>query len=59
MGSAAIQIARNAGYEEMYLETDYVLGPALGRYHKLGLEQRPFPCDADYRRANGYMVLEL
>ncbi|MEM7363724.1 MAG: GNAT family N-acetyltransferase [Pseudomonadota bacterium] len=59
VGSAAIEIARNAGYEEMYLETNSVLGPALGLYHKLGFEQRPFPFDSDYQRANVYMVLDL
>ena len=58
MGSAAIEIVGNAGYEEMYLETDYVLVPALGPYHKLRFEQRPFPCDADFR-ANVDMVLDL
>jgi len=56
---AAFEIARNAGYEEMYLETDFVLGSALGLYHKWGFEQRPFPFDSDYRRANVYMVLDL
>ena len=59
VGSAAIEIARNAGYEEIYLETDYVLGPALGLYHKLGFEQRPFPFDSDYLRAKIYLALDL
>ena len=59
VGSAAIEIARNAGYEVMYLETNSELGPALGLYHKLGFEQRPFPSDSDYRRANVYMVFDL
>ena len=53
-----VEIVGNAGYEEMYLETDYVLVPALGPYHKLRFEQRPFPCDADFR-ANVDMVLDL
>ena len=59
VGSAAIEIAWNAGYEEMYLETNSELGPALGLYHKLGFEQRPFPFDSDYRRVNVYMVFDL
>ena len=59
VGSAAIEIAWNAGYEEMYLETNSVHGPALGLFHKLGFEHSPFPFDSDYRRANVYMVLDL
>ena len=59
VGSAAIDIARKAGYGEMYLETNDVVKPALRLYHKLGFEQRPFPFDSDYQRANVYMVLDL
>ena len=59
VGSAAIDIARKSGYEEMYLETNDVLKPALGLYLKLGFEQRSFPFESDYQRANVYMVLDL
>ena len=58
LGQAAIQKARSLGARNLYLESNTILKPAIGLYHKLGFQKvagRPTP----YERCNIQMALNI
>lgn len=58
LGQAAIQKARSLGACNLYLESNTILKPAIGLYHKLGFQKvagRPTP----YERCNIQMALHM
>lgn len=58
LGVAVIEKARSLGAEELYLESNTILEPAINLYRKLGFEEfvgEPSP----YERCNIQMMLDL
>jgi len=58
LGQAAIQKARALDARKLYLESNTILKPAIGLYHKLGFQKvagRPTP----YERCNIQMALDI
>ncbi|MBC80644.1 MAG: hypothetical protein CMQ33_07405 [Gammaproteobacteria bacterium] len=57
LGEAIISFARDKNLEQLFLETNSVLAPAIRLYRDLGFEEHPFPNKSSYGRADTYMVL--
>lgn len=58
LGAAVIEKARSLGAQELYLESNTILQPAINLYRKLGFEEfvgEPSP----YERCNIQMMLNL
>ena len=59
LGEAAIQFARDAGAQTMFLLTNSSLTGAIRLYERLGFLHRPLPPSTGYSRADVYMELGL
>ncbi|WP_345953766.1 GNAT family N-acetyltransferase [Mucilaginibacter sp. PAMB04168] len=58
LGNAAIEKARQAGADKLYLESNTVLKPAINLYHKLGFK-KVTGIPSPYERCNIQMELSL
>lgn len=58
LGQAVIEKARALGATKLYLESNTILKPAIGLYHKLGFERVKGPA-SPYKRCNIQMELHL
>ncbi len=58
LGQAIIQKAKELGAENIYLESNSVLAPAINLYHKLGFKKVTGHC-SPYQRCNVQMELDL
>jgi GNAT superfamily N-acetyltransferase/DNA-binding MarR family transcriptional regulator len=58
LGNAAVEKAKKAGANRLYLESNTILEPAINLYHKLGFK-RVAGLPSPYERSNIYMELYL
>lgn len=59
LGEAAIERSRQMGFQQLVLESNRKLHPAISLYRRLGFSEKPFPHESDYKRADIYMELTL
>lgn len=59
LGQAVIDFAEAAGFEDIVLESNQRLKPAISLYRSLGFLQEPAPAVSDYARADVFMVKTL
>lgn len=54
----AIQYYQESGYDQLFLESNAKLTPALKLYEKLGFKHYPAKVNSHYKRADVYMVFQ-
>lgn len=59
LGRAAVEWAREAGAQSIFLETNSSLGGAIRLYERLGFVHAPFPSPSPYARADVYMEMQF
>lgn len=54
-----VEVARQRGAAQVFLETNSRCGPAISIYEKLGFVHRPLPLETEFERCDVYMELDL